>query len=302
MATKFATDMATGNLDAVSVRRIDVTPELAEKWLRSNKSNRKLRKGVVEQYAADMIAGRWHLVGDSIKFDDDVDNYPGNLLDGQHRLQAIVSSGTVQPMMVITGLTPDSQKYMDSGIKRNAGDQFDMDGRRYGVRLAAATREILRIEDQQMHRKQSYSNAAVVDFFRANQAILDAVLMVDGIRRVTTLAPAGAATVAFYGNMVRPDETRDFFSKLLSGVGLKTTDPELLLRNRLTDVGSMGLDRLSQLWLTFRALNMRLEGIDTHTRLQLPKGPKPGTAGVVSEKNRLLSNGSQDANTNVQGI
>lgn len=306
MAQKFVTNLADvpsgSDMDKIEVRRIDITPELAERWLRNNSCNRKIRQSVVAQYAMDMKAARWHLVGDSIKFDDDADNFPGNLLDGQHRLSAIVASETVQPMMVITGLAPDSQKFMDSGAKRSAGDQFEMQGRQFGVRIAAATREILRLEDEQMHRKVSYSNAAVVDFFNVNKSIMDAILMVEGIRRVTTLAPAGAACVAFYGNMVRPLETRDFFSKVISGVGLKSTDPELLLRDRLNDANNIKLDRVKAMWLTFRALNMRLEGIDTHTRLQLPKGPTPGTAGVVQEKNRLLSNGPADGNIEVQGI
>lgn len=36
-----------------------VTPAVARRWLDSNTNNRRLRKTVVEQYAADMTSGAW---------------------------------------------------------------------------------------------------------------------------------------------------------------------------------------------------------------------------------------------------
>ena len=62
----------------------EVTPELAEEWLKNRAPNRKLRGTVVDSYASDMSAGRWRLTHQGIAFDE-----AGRISDGQHRLAAI---------------------------------------------------------------------------------------------------------------------------------------------------------------------------------------------------------------------
>ena len=63
------------------------------------------------QYAADMKAGRWQLNGEAIKFDKN-----GHLLNGQHRLHAVVRADTTIQMLVISGLDPETRTTMDSGL------------------------------------------------------------------------------------------------------------------------------------------------------------------------------------------
>lgn len=65
-----------------------VTPMKAARWLKRNIANRRVSPKVVRNYAGDMSRGEWLLNGEAIKFDRD-----GNLLDGQHRLGAIVHNG-----------------------------------------------------------------------------------------------------------------------------------------------------------------------------------------------------------------
>lgn len=88
-----------------------VTPELAKTWLGTTEKNRTFRKSRVAQYAADMKAGRWQLNGEAIKFDKN-----GHLLNGQHRLHAVVRADTTVPMLVISGLDPETRTTMDSGL------------------------------------------------------------------------------------------------------------------------------------------------------------------------------------------
>lgn len=81
-----------------------ITPAMAEKWLATpNTKNRKLRQRTVEAFAADMRRGKWHITHQGIAFDE-----AGNLLDGQHRLAAIVKSGCTIEMLVTTGLPQSS--------------------------------------------------------------------------------------------------------------------------------------------------------------------------------------------------
>jgi predicted nucleic acid-binding Zn ribbon protein len=75
-----------GQRPAASI--VYVTPEMAERWLGHNKVNRNLRNRRVDQFARDMRSGRWQLTGEAIKF-----GKSGNLIDGQHRLWAVIESG-----------------------------------------------------------------------------------------------------------------------------------------------------------------------------------------------------------------
>lgn len=60
-----------------------VTPEMAENILAARGPNRNVSASVINKYARDMLAGRWQLNGQTIKISKD-----GQLLDGQHRLEA----------------------------------------------------------------------------------------------------------------------------------------------------------------------------------------------------------------------
>ena len=65
-----------------------ITPKIAEQYLAKNSNNySRLYKATVDQYAYEMLNGEWIFNGEAIKF-----NKSGKLVDGQHRLSAIVKS------------------------------------------------------------------------------------------------------------------------------------------------------------------------------------------------------------------
>ncbi len=94
---------------------VDITPEMAAEFLRLNSNNRKAREYVVRQYAQLMSEGRWSLSHQGIAFYKD-----GSLADGQHRLLAVVRSGTTVRMLVSYGVERTS--YIDVGLKRTGAD------------------------------------------------------------------------------------------------------------------------------------------------------------------------------------
>ena len=99
---------------------VNVTPDLASEWLDRNQGNRNLRMSRVAAMAEDMRAGTWQLTHQGIAFDED-----GNLLDGQHRLAAVVKSGETVQMMVTTGLKRgEVMAVLDSGLVRAAEDSL----------------------------------------------------------------------------------------------------------------------------------------------------------------------------------
>lgn len=108
----------------VSVYLRNVTPKFASEILaKFNTKNRKVLPSHVAALANNMINGTWRFNGDTIRFDAN-----GTLIDGQHRLMAIVKSGKTIPCLFVVGLDPDTIKCVDIAIKpRNLKNLLEMD-------------------------------------------------------------------------------------------------------------------------------------------------------------------------------
>lgn len=116
---------------------ITVDPKLAEQWLGRNDSNRNQRPSVIARYTRDMRNGRWGQSGDSVKFD-----WNGRLIDGQHRLRAIIDSGVTARTLVVKGLDPEVQDVLDVTAKRSAADALKFNGVEHERDMCAATARI----------------------------------------------------------------------------------------------------------------------------------------------------------------
>lgn len=115
-------------MDGMDAQQFDVTPDMAATWLERNTRNRKLRQSVVNRYASDMKAGRWMVTGDAVGFDTH-----GSIVNGQHRLWAVLESGMVVRMLVAFNLEPGVVAVLDDHLKRNLGDVANI--RRPGSRI-----------------------------------------------------------------------------------------------------------------------------------------------------------------------
>lgn len=115
----------------------DIDPHTAKDLLGGNTHNRNLRGRVVDSYAADMRAGAWQQNGESIKIAED-----GTIVDGQHRLHAIVESGVTVPMFVVRGLPMEAQDVIDTGAKRTFADALKLRKETNYNMLAAVTRRV----------------------------------------------------------------------------------------------------------------------------------------------------------------
>jgi hypothetical protein len=103
------------------------TKQLVDSLLSMNIQNRPIKQGVVEKYARDIKAGKWMLTNQGIGVSDS-----GVLIDGQHRLEAIKSTGYPPvPILVVTGLSDGCKLAVDQHAKRSARDmlQFAFDAR-----------------------------------------------------------------------------------------------------------------------------------------------------------------------------
>lgn len=126
----------------VTVSIVHVTPELAKHMLTFNKKNRNLDKRNVAHICDAIVQGDWYLNGETIIFAED-----GSLLNGQHRLVAIIASGVGVDVMVVRGINPAAFRTMDGGRVRRAGEVLTMDGEKNGNKVAAAVQALLAFVD-----------------------------------------------------------------------------------------------------------------------------------------------------------
>lgn len=94
-----------------------ITPDIARMMLENNIGNRPVSKDTVECYARLMQNCEWSITPDAIGFDTN-----GRLINGQHRLMAIIKSNTAQTFFVVDDLPLDAFSVTDEGKKRNASD------------------------------------------------------------------------------------------------------------------------------------------------------------------------------------
>lgn len=110
---------------------------------------RQLKNSVSDRYAADMKAGHWLFTPQPIIFDDNQ-----NLVDGQHRLEAVRKSGCTIRFLVSTGWPSKADNgvgvidVIDTGKLRTVPDLLAMHGQKYASRYAGVARQIALISNQ----------------------------------------------------------------------------------------------------------------------------------------------------------
>lgn len=219
---------------------VHVDPELAAQWLERNESNRNLRPGRVSQYAADMAAGHWFHTGETIKFDNG-----DNLIDGQHRLRAVIEANVTVTLLVTFGLDPEARHYVDTGAARTAQDALRMKGEQAPAILGAAAR--LGMLAERNVRNTRVSHAAVFDYIQAHPGLREASVYAQNVLHKIDVPPSVIAYGRFRFAEVDADAAEEFFGKLSRLNDLGADDPILRLAQRL------------------RAMVRNAEKVDKHT-------------------------------------
>lgn len=219
------------------VVRVDV--KLAQEWLGKNTHNRNIRPNDVLMYARDMTVGDWQFTAEAIKFDVD-----GNLLDGQHRLYAILAANVTLPMLVVWGLDPKAQESMDTGIKRSAGDTLRLRHYPNVNTLGAVARHVIQWKAGQRWGRDGrfkLSKAELIEAVEADELIRDASLVAAGYAKRIQAPTSVTGTCYWIFAGIDRAATDDFFEKLAVGADLPENHPVLTLRNRLAQIkGSPG--------------------------------------------------------------
>lgn len=98
---------------------VEVTPALAKQWLEENTENRNVRRSHLETLAREIRADRWRVTHQGIAF-----SALGRLMDGQHRLHAIIRANKSAVLTVFVGLDDNMFGALDRGQRRTVADEL----------------------------------------------------------------------------------------------------------------------------------------------------------------------------------
>lgn len=233
------------------VEIMTVTPMNAQSWLAKNHDhNRKLRKLKVAEYESDMRAGRWVLSDQAISF-----NTADELINGQHRLQAVHRSGVSIKSLVLWNCPDRSLLVIDGGMKRSTNDRFGMAGKSYPSGCGATVRRLVT-------GLKKYAGESVSDW-RVDEFMVDHGAAVVFVHKTTaknkiTLAPVRAVLVRAKITGVAGERLERFCEVLNTGIMGPGENAAVLLRNFIVSakksVAGSGSDRQKLYAITESAL------------------------------------------------
>lgn len=253
---------------------VDVSPELADKWLAQNTHNRRIRENAVFGYARDMESGNWAENGEAIKFAAD-----GTLLDGQHRLSAIALSGVTLRLLVVTGLQSASQETMDDGRKRTVADALTLRKEPNAVQLAAISRRAL-MWTQGIYKNvgsRPPTNTECLQFFEAHPELRESTSVAVSLRKAVALPSSVVGLTHWVFSSIDAEDAAWFFERLGTGANLPQYHPVLTLRKKAREA-SEGPGRVPEdmlLAFTIKAWNAYRDGDEIRLLRFKPGGAMP---------------------------
>jgi hypothetical protein len=234
-----------------------ITPARAAELLEGNDGNRGLRLDAVHAYARDISEGRWMVTGESIKRD-----WTGRVIDGQHRLAAVVEADREVTMLVVNGLDPIVQRVIDVNVRRTAGDALRMLGVERNVYEVASAARLAIIFDSGAARrygttgKNTVTHTEIFEWVEAHGEIDD---IAQQARRLYTRlqVPPSPLTYAMWRlAQISPEDMVEFFTSTAEYATTGEGDPRAaLLRVYATDTHRIARKPLTIVGVTFAAWN-----------------------------------------------
>jgi hypothetical protein len=226
-----------------------ITPTEAARILRvNNPKNRNIQVDRVGRYALEMQAGKWTENGDPVRFDSD-----GNLIDGQHRLSAVVLASMQQSFLVVSNVEHDAIYTIDTGKTRNAGDILAIDGgvatKRAQTFAAALKNFAYYSSNGRLVSKVRMTNAQVSAAYTKHETLIcetaDWLLpMLDG--NIPLLPRGQMLSLAMIFMSVDEQDAHDFMYSVITGSNLPEQSPEKNLRDVLLRLKSRTIKKTNE--------------------------------------------------------
>lgn len=261
-----------------------IGPDEAKELLDANQVNRPLTDAAVARYAGFMDEGEWALTGEPLIFSG-----TGRLLNGQHRLHAIVRSKAVIEVVAIYGINESAFDKMDAGKNRTISDLIGVRGVPNHVAVASVAYALCKMKAGSagigLTNMNNYlpTKAIVVDVAMNNMEYVGRAAAMFSSHKSTGIVngETGAALACMLA-MGKEDVSKDFLVKLATGEGIVRGDPELAFRQKILD--------------------MKLRGAKIDNNLQLAYLVKSGAAKIKGAKITTLRMGDSESFPAMPGL
>jgi hypothetical protein len=222
----------------------EISPETAEKWLGLNHANRRLSDPVVEQLAGVIRRGEWmEDCTDAIGLDVDE-----GVINGQHRLTAIVKSGRSVRALVLRNVRPEVIKVIDQGRGRTFIQWLQMQGTYTSPTVIAPA--ILWLYRMNNGLEVSVPTAfkptipQLLDLLNEHRNVQLSVAAANEAYKGIQVINKGHLCAYHYSmSSVDAGLAEDFFIGLASGAELGEKDPVRFLRERLMKQNALDATR-----------------------------------------------------------
>lgn len=218
----------------MNIKKILVTPEMAKNYLLNcNHHNRPLNQSRVQSYCNDILKGNWKEdTGELIKF-----SKTGKLLDGQHRLAAIVKTGVSIHFHICFDLQEEIFDVLDTGKARGGKDVFSIQGIKNAALTAAIIQKNFALKNTgfKSGKDKSLSNSELLKIYNQRPSYWDekANISLSFYKKFNTVI--SPTLIGGYLSVFEEKDaliSNDFFEQLCTGRNITNITIELL-RNRL---------------------------------------------------------------------
>lgn len=247
-----------------------ITPEVASQWLKANQHNRPVSRAHVAFLAGELRRSNWQLNGQGIVISEDED-----VLDGQHRLLAIIEAGIPMRTLVIYGISREAFKTMDTGKRRSGSDALALafpDAQAGMTKtVAAAVNWCVRMEASFFGRESTLkmSNTGVLQYVVKHASLWSCAETIHGYPMDARPLSVGCGT-ALYEVFARKDAelAADYIRKLYTGELLMKDEPEFLLRQMLIKDAQrlQSYPAVARMRMAVKAWNLRRRGLDAASK------------------------------------
>jgi hypothetical protein len=250
-----------------------VSPDKARKWLEASEGvvQRTIRPRRVAQLEHAIRAGQWRTTHQGIALTEG-----GAVLDGQHRLHAIIAADDSVEVLVSRGVDPEDFGVIDTGASRTPSDSLKIAGHTNVNVLAAVARIMLvypevagTVGRDWSTRSKLVTSADILNYLDdpetldiAHAAIAAGARVANAVARMGATTPISAALMFVMTSEtdVTPTIRAEFVERLVDGVLLGPRSPILAMRRWLvSDTGYVQFNhtdrRIVTVANTVKALN-----------------------------------------------
>jgi hypothetical protein len=204
-----------------------ITPQMADRYMTLNKSNRRIIKSHVDALVRDIKAGSFMLNYKGICFAED-----GHLLNGQHRLRAVIEANSPIEALVLRNIDARAYETYDIQAKREVDIRDLVEAREFELKQVKAA-AVLVWKDR--HKDLPYGAKPTANEIRQ---LIDenpklATFMAYGRQNRNLAPPAVLTYCAFKFDAQNHAAATEFLRKLANPAEMERGHPVMTLRQRL---------------------------------------------------------------------